>query len=416
MKWRLPSQRGGVLVMFAVAMVAILAGSGLAIDIGRMYVTRTEAQSFVDALALARAAEMIGSREPNAGDVWKLYNFNNESFDGADVTVDYSSSAGFGAGTVTPGPTAASLYVRARADVDVPLMLIRAVVPDEFATVSATAVAEVSQVTSLSEGSWPYTVRGIVGNFDTDDIGTQYTFRWGNQAGADLMTAYNYVKNYRIANNMGTEINAMLADTATILGGGNPFATPLTGQVKNINTWCEGHATQEFLTLLNAADAFDDGIAPDAFSWTGSFFQGGTNDIVAAMAYGYQEIPVTVGEAVEVATGVRQATVNELEWVINQDGEKTTNVPSEYAASSLHNNMRVIIAPVVEAGTVFLKPGSGATATIQSLAAFLLLVPAKTSYGNPQSNWCAVYYGAVDANTKEPVERPAGVWRLRLIS
>ena len=45
--------RGYVLVALTLALVFLLSICGLAVDIGRMYITKSEAQSFVDSAALA---------------------------------------------------------------------------------------------------------------------------------------------------------------------------------------------------------------------------------------------------------------------------------------------------------------------------------------------------------------------------
>jgi hypothetical protein len=405
------SQAGGVLVMFALAMVVIIGGAGLAVDIGRMYVNRTEAQSFVDSLALARAAEMIGSRVVNNGDVWKLYDFNNQSFDGANVIVDYSSGPGFAAGTVTAGPTGASLYVRARATVDVPLVLLPVVVGQSIGTVSAQAIAGLEQLTGAGAGLFPYVVRSALPGGGGFDVGTAYTFRWGNNVSKDVEDAWKFVSNNFDATTMvqggETELDARLRLTAQVLRGGNPF--PGTNP-PNINVWCEGHATVEFLRALYEIDDFDS-ISSDLFSWTGSFYQGGTRDIVDALCCGYQERTINLGDSIEVATGVRQATVNELRSVINSDTDTINNNPADYDG----NYARVIFAPVVDAATAFLKPGSGASAEVIAFETFLLMVPA-SSYGNPQSNWCAVYAGPYEFNTETPVPGGSGVWVLRLVS
>lgn len=57
-------QRGTVLVMTAVALVALLGFVGLVVDTGRMYVQKTEVQNAMDSCALAAARELTGA-DPN---------------------------------------------------------------------------------------------------------------------------------------------------------------------------------------------------------------------------------------------------------------------------------------------------------------------------------------------------------------
>src|SRR5690242_14215953 len=55
---RASREHGFVLVATSLAALFLLGAAGLAIDIGRMYVARNEAQSFVDSASLAAAAQL----------------------------------------------------------------------------------------------------------------------------------------------------------------------------------------------------------------------------------------------------------------------------------------------------------------------------------------------------------------------
>ena len=57
------AQRGYVLIALSLGLVFILGMAGLAVDIGRMYVTKSEAQSFADTSAFAAALELDGDRK-----------------------------------------------------------------------------------------------------------------------------------------------------------------------------------------------------------------------------------------------------------------------------------------------------------------------------------------------------------------
>src|SRR5579872_3659268 len=56
-------QDGYILVTLTIGLVFLLGVVGLAIDIGRMYITRAEAQSFADAAALFAAQQLDGTPE-----------------------------------------------------------------------------------------------------------------------------------------------------------------------------------------------------------------------------------------------------------------------------------------------------------------------------------------------------------------
>ncbi len=57
------SQKGFVLIVTCIAVVILLAIAGLGVDIGRMYVIKSELQAFADAAALSAAIELDGTGE-----------------------------------------------------------------------------------------------------------------------------------------------------------------------------------------------------------------------------------------------------------------------------------------------------------------------------------------------------------------
>src|SRR5947207_2932220 len=54
-------KRGFTLLATAVCTVALFAVAGLAVDIGRMYITKNEAQSYSDAAAVSAAMKLNGT-------------------------------------------------------------------------------------------------------------------------------------------------------------------------------------------------------------------------------------------------------------------------------------------------------------------------------------------------------------------
>ena len=409
-----------MLVMFAISMVVIIACSGLAIDIGRMYVTRTEAQSFVDALALAKAAEYIGAREENADDVWKRYNFNNESF--TNYEVGYASSPGGTYSTTVPAAGSGNLYVRATTTVDVPLLLLRVLVPDDVGTVTATAVAGLEQVTSMAEGGFPTGVREVSGGFQ---VGTPYTIRWDQSASANLQTVWSCIGNER-----ALSIPDKIAATAKFLSGENPFpGEDCSAAVKPTKTtdkiladiyppWCAGNATPPFLQSLYDADPskFED--ADSLFAWDGLYFKYGTSFIKEALAFGYQEQLLSVDGYITYAPGKEGEPIPSSLWdVVNADSDQSTQIgknPSDYNYDRA-DNYRLIIVPVVESSTV--TGAQNGSAKIVSFQPFILLVEDDYPWDeyDKKGNWCATYYGGIVIGPEVPSNQN-GVWQLRLIS
>lgn len=409
-------QRGAVLVMFALAMVVLIASVGLAVDIGRMYVARTEAQSYVDARALAEAATILEVRSYDAGEPWKQWDFGNLAFD--NVTISYGSSPG---GTFGGTVGADTRYVRVRADVNVPLSFLPVLIVSRFGAVSAEATAGLEQITGTGEGSFPYAIRTGSGGPNGLEVNRAYTFRWGNNPGKDLDDVWDYVVANLNATNLQTAVpgatslfDGQIRLTASLLGGaGRPNG--ITRNPPNINTWCGGHATPAFIQDLYTRLGGFSSVPSSLFQWTGHFFSGGTANIVAAMAYGYQDQFFSIGGPITIATGVRQATQNELTWVISQDTDLRL-FGIDYGGINVGqyngNGFRMIYVPTVSG--IDTAIGTPASATVTGFEAFVLL-PSGSYYGNPQTNWCAVYHGGAELSTGQPVSG-GGVWRIRLVS
>jgi uncharacterized membrane protein len=53
--------RGFTLLAAAVSAIALFGTAGLAIDVGRLYITKSEAQSYADSAAVAAAIELDGN-------------------------------------------------------------------------------------------------------------------------------------------------------------------------------------------------------------------------------------------------------------------------------------------------------------------------------------------------------------------
>src|ERR1700731_1184828 len=81
-------RRGYILVALSLGVVFLLGMAGMAIDIGRMYITKSEAQSFADTAAFAAALELDGTAagvtraQTAVANNPKKWQFQNDSFTG----------------------------------------------------------------------------------------------------------------------------------------------------------------------------------------------------------------------------------------------------------------------------------------------------------------------------------------------
>jgi Flp pilus assembly protein TadG len=89
-------ERGSVLAVSAVGMMAFLLATGLAVDISHLYLVRTELQNAADAAALAGASALNGHESgiEEAGDLatqsLNKYEFNKKAISTAGITVEYA--------------------------------------------------------------------------------------------------------------------------------------------------------------------------------------------------------------------------------------------------------------------------------------------------------------------------------------
>src|SRR5258708_5358052 len=193
-------ERGAILVWFALGLLVVVGFIGIAVDVGRMYLVRTEGQTFVDAGALAAAAELDGTsagitRAVNAaGTRWTKYHLHSLSFPAPTVEFAPSSTGAWkGPGNV-PSPPTDYRFARVTTNLTLPMYLMPIFTGTDNATVAARAVAGQINITSSSEGLLPFAVMAhssdpTAGNGYGLIRGQSYTLRWRSAANP-VLTAY----------------------------------------------------------------------------------------------------------------------------------------------------------------------------------------------------------------------------------
>jgi hypothetical protein len=136
-------QRGFVLIAMSVTLLLLIALIGMAFDLGRVYISRNEAQVYTDAAALTAVAKLDGSL-PSVKEarerVRRLpgrWNLGTEEFKG--VTVEFSTDGSHWTDTPEKQPEAVGwLYARVTAPSnDLGIIFLRAVGgPEKFRILS----------------------------------------------------------------------------------------------------------------------------------------------------------------------------------------------------------------------------------------------------------------------------------------
>ena len=181
---------GSILISVTIGLTAIFALIGLAVDVGRLYVVKTELQRFADSAAAAAAYELNGTASGVASATSLVQNGfgssagrNGWDFGTKIVTNTQATFAAVLAGPYSSSPGDASnvKFVQVIATETVPYFFLP-VLPgiSSSGTASASAIAGQKQQTSLRDGLAPFSPdahSASDSNFGFT-VGTLYTLKW----------------------------------------------------------------------------------------------------------------------------------------------------------------------------------------------------------------------------------------------
>jgi hypothetical protein len=184
-------RKGFVLLTSAAAMIGLLLLVGLAVDVGRIYVSRGELQVFADEAAVAAAFELDGTQTgltrarnaaasgPAAGTSPNRWNFASQLVTG--VTTQFASSP-YGVFDANPANAAGLRFVKVQTAGSIKLYFLP-LAPGigSSQTPSASAVAGQTRQISLGDGLAPFSpVAHDAADADYGFVNGQlYTLRWG---------------------------------------------------------------------------------------------------------------------------------------------------------------------------------------------------------------------------------------------
>jgi hypothetical protein len=161
--------------------------AGLAVDIGRMYVTKSEAQSFVDSAAFSGALQLDGTAagitraQTAVGNNPKKWEFQNDAFTNVQTAFGTAST---GPWVANPNPATNYYFVQVQTTVSLPMYLIGAL-GSTSSTIAAGAVAGRTATTGVPGGEFPFSPYTRAASPDNASdpfgyqVGNDYTLRWG---------------------------------------------------------------------------------------------------------------------------------------------------------------------------------------------------------------------------------------------
>ena len=148
-------QEGFVLVATGVCALVLIGMMGLAVDLGRVYIAKNEAQTFTDLTAIAAARELDGTTEglnraraKVTGSTMK-WNLNTQTF--SAPVIEFSTDATNW--SANPGSGAGIRYVRVTSDLTaIGLYFLPAVISGSNARVKTISVAGMQEILSFPPG------------------------------------------------------------------------------------------------------------------------------------------------------------------------------------------------------------------------------------------------------------------------
>ena len=345
------ARKGFALLATAACLFAMVGMLGLAADVGRMYIVKSEMQAYVDSAALTAALELDGtpagitraqssvSANPNR------WNMGTSPFTGTQT--DFAADAG-GPWEPAPSPASGFRFVRVRATATLPLYFIPAVAVSKTSVIKASGVAAQVPKTEFREGALPFSP--FAHNSGQSDYGfvpgERYTLRWGS----------------------------------------NPKV--------NVNV-CQGDNAAAWVAQAQAGGSSERGYIEESSS----------SVIRAAIEQDYQTEPVTVGLPVEMTGGNKQTQRDSLITRINQDTDPSSDTYAQYEAAGAGNGRRLVAVPVNTGYPDNIVLGFGL---------FFLLLPSEYDHSGNKP-FCAEFVGPYVQGSRHKGAGGAGSYVVRLV-
>jgi Flp pilus assembly protein TadG len=410
-----PGEKGFVLVACMVCAVVLFGMAGLAIDLGRMYITKNEAQSFADSAALYAAQQLDGttagltaadnavSHNPNA------WNFGTTAFSGTITEYSPDGSTNWQTSDKVTAAQAVNIaYVRVTPVVNnVALFFLPVTGTSNTATVKAQAIGGqvllgCTTCVGAAGGGMGAPISGAMGGAGASN-GTPVLFPYSPIAVADATSS--------------SQLLAYPAPDPFGFVPGTQYdlkwpSSPQVGHDGNNKVPCAGDNNVAMVNKANGAGSYLGEIVLNSASSITTDIET-TDDAIG--------VSVAIDQSVNPTTGDKNKETKALNDRSGQDTDNTSMTYADYVSNNTGNGRRLV--------TVIVNSGYSTSAGVLlptnkqaiglGFAQFLLLPTG--SYTNPTGSnnaWCAVYVGSsptVDsANGGGGGHRGRGVGAVRL--
>lgn len=332
------NERGFIILVTAVSMIVLIGMLGLAVDLGRVYIVKNEAQAFTDLAAIAAARHLDGkqagidSANAEVANSTNGWNFGTQNFPAGIRTVEFGTSATGPWYTTPSGSLVGYAYVRVTVNPVVNLSFLPAAGSSVTQTVTARSVAGVVPASFPLGGYMPFTPFAH-SNSDPNfgfTIGQEYGFRWPGSATKGNACA-------------GDQVSWPMYNFSDMVGG----------------------STRGYFELQSASAIAD------------------------AILGGKQTLPLAVGNVLNMTNGNKLSEQNALTTRASYDTDQTNYSPTPGTAPAYFGNgMRLVVMPVNNG------PSAAPPYSVLGFASFLLPL-SYPSGGN--KCWCGIYMGSSTA-------------------
>jgi Flp pilus assembly protein TadG len=359
-------EAGFTLIATGICLVVLFGMLGLAVDLGRLYITKNEAQAFADAGALAAVKQLNGKSTgiTAAQDAVTTlrsinrWNMSTTAYSSSNTTVEFGSTSS-GPWSTSPSATGVT-FARVTATPSLGLTFMSVVGGPSSRSVTGQSIAGVMQATFPKGGYLPYRV--VAHQMRGDDnfglqLGGEYTIRWP----------------------------------------ANSKPGPNT---------CKGDNGQPWIDAAGAGGS----------SERGYFELQSAADIRAAILGQRQLVSLSIGDILNMTSGNKQTERSALEALAARDTDQTTYSPSTNGTLPGYsgNGSRIVILPISASATGDLI-GTPAIQGNQVLKFGAFLLPMQHDSGGNKS-WCVIYMGGKNVGSEGLSPLPiAGAYVTRLV-
>lgn len=363
-KHNVQERRGFVLLTTAIAVVALIGAVGVAIDVSRAFVTKSEIQVYSDSAALAATMDLDGTsagiqRAINeVGANTNNWNLGTSKFSGSQVLFAQSPSGPWYSTVTSPN---GYKYARVVADVSLPMLFLPVTSSSSVTTgqsalillssgmdIKGDSAAGQNIITYFNDGLFPFSpfAQSTTGPHYGLTVGQQYTLRWGS----------------------------------------NPKL--------NSNT-CAGDNTQAMIDLSSAGGGSERG-----------YYQETSATVIRnAIEYDSQVFQVQVGQSITMTGGAKETEYDALLVRIAEDTDTTSESYEDYVSGGKGNGRRLVGVPINTGNPNY---------TVVQIGAFFLLPASEYDKGG-NSPFCAEYVGAWVKGAKTKGASDSGAYMAELV-